>query len=68
MKRLISAFILLGFRKKGGKGTINRNKETCIKGNLILESRRHRVKSERESTFKELLKIKNFILGNLLKA
>jgi hypothetical protein len=68
MKRLISAFILLGFRKKGGKGTINRNKETCIKGNLIMESRGHRVKSEKESTFKELLKIRNFILGKLLKA
>jgi hypothetical protein len=55
-------------KKKRRKGTINRNKETCIKGNLILESRRHRVKSEKESTFKELLKIRNFILGKLLKA
>ena len=68
MKRLISAFIFLGFKKKGGKGTINRNKETCIKGNLILESRRHRVKNEKESTFKELLKIRKFILVKLLKA
>jgi hypothetical protein len=54
--------------EKGGKGTINRNKETCIKGNLIMESRRHRLKREKESTFRELLKIRNFILGKLLKA
>jgi hypothetical protein len=48
-------------KKKGGKGTINRNKETCIKGNLIIESRGHRVKRKKESTVKELLKINNFI-------
>jgi hypothetical protein len=66
MKRLISAFIFLGFREK--KGTNNRNKETCNKGNLIKESRGHRVKSKKESTIKELLKINNFILGKLLKA
>jgi hypothetical protein len=69
MKRLISAFILLGFRKKKKrKGTINRNKETWIKGNLIIESRGHRVKRKKESAVKELLKINNFILGKLLKA
>jgi hypothetical protein len=70
MKRLISAFIFLGFKKKKkkGKGTINRNKETCNKGNLIMESRGHRVKSKKESAVKELLKINNFILGKLLKA
>jgi hypothetical protein len=70
MKRLISAFISLGLKKKkgGGEGTINRNKETCIKGNLIMESRGHRVKSKKESTIKELLKINDFILGKLLKA
>jgi hypothetical protein len=67
MKRLISAFIFWVLEKKG-KGTINRNKETCIKGNLIMESRGHRVKSKKESTIKELLKINNFILGKLLKA
>jgi hypothetical protein len=33
-----------------------------------MESRRHRVKNEKESSFKELLKIRNFILGKLLKA
>jgi hypothetical protein len=62
----------LGFKKnnnnKREEGKKNRNKETCNKGNLIMESRRHRVKSEKESTFKELLKIRNFILGKLLKA
>ena len=47
--------------KKGGKGTINRNKETCIKGNLIIESRGHRVKRKKESTFKELLNFRNII-------
>jgi hypothetical protein len=41
----------------------NGNKETRNKGNLILESRGHRVKSKKESTFKELLNFKNFILG-----
>jgi hypothetical protein len=56
------------FKKKKGKGTINRNKETCNKGNLIMESRGHRVKRKKESTVKELLKISNFILGKLLKA
>jgi hypothetical protein len=56
MKRLISAFIFLGFREKGKEN--NRNKETCNKGNLIKESRGHRVKSKKESTIKELLKIK----------
>ena len=30
----------------------NRNEETCNKGNLKLESRRHRVKSEKESSFR----------------
>jgi hypothetical protein len=57
MKRLISAFIFLGFKrkKKKRKGTNNRNKETCNKGNLIKESRGHRVKSKKESTIKELL-------------
>jgi hypothetical protein len=40
-----------------------RNEETCNKGNLIMESRRHRVKRKKESTFKELLKFRNFILG-----
>jgi hypothetical protein len=34
----------------------NRNKETCNKGNLIMESRGHRVKRKKESTIKELLK------------
>ena len=38
------------------------------KGNLILESRGHRVKSKKESTFKELLNFRNFILGKWLKA
>jgi hypothetical protein len=33
-----------------------------------MESRGHRVKSKKESTIKELLKISNFILGKLLKA
>jgi hypothetical protein len=47
MKRLISAFIFLGFRKKKRKGINNRNKETCNKGNLIMESRGHRVKSKK---------------------
>jgi hypothetical protein len=65
-------YYLIGFKKKrgggGGEGNINRNKETCIKGNLIIESRGHRVKSKKESTVKELLKINNFILGKLLKA
>jgi hypothetical protein len=46
----------------------NGNKETRIKGNLILESRGHRVKSKKESTFKELLNFRNFILGKRLKA
>jgi hypothetical protein len=41
----------------------NGNKETRNKGNLILESRGHRVKSKKESAFKELLKFRNFILG-----
>jgi hypothetical protein len=41
----------------------NGNKETRNKGNLILESRGHRVKSKKESTFKELLNFRNFILG-----
>jgi len=34
-----------------------------VKGNLIMESRRHRVKRKKESAFKELLKFRNFILG-----
>ena len=38
-------------------------RETRNKGNLILESRGHRVKSKKESAFKELLKFRNFILG-----
>ena len=46
----------------------NRNKETCNKGNLIMESRGHRVTRKKESTIKELLKINDFILGKLLKA
>ena len=33
-----------------------------------MESRGHRVKIKKESAIKELLKINNFILGNLLKA
>jgi hypothetical protein len=37
-------------KKRGIKK--NRNEETCNKGNLIMESRRHRVKSEKESTFR----------------
>jgi hypothetical protein len=41
----------------------NGNKETRNKGNLNLESRGHRVKRKKESTFKELLKFRNFILG-----
>jgi reverse gyrase len=41
----------------------NGNKETRNKGNLILESRGHRVKSKKESVFKELLNFRNFILG-----
>jgi hypothetical protein len=41
----------------------NGNKETRNKGNLILESRGHRVKSKKESAFKELLKFRNFFLG-----
>jgi hypothetical protein len=77
LKRLLSAFIFLGLtkkkkikkKKKNKKREINnRNKETCNKGNLIMESRGHRVKSKKESTIKELLKINNFILGKLLKA
>jgi hypothetical protein len=53
MKRLISAFIFW-FKKK--RGINNRNKETCNKGNIIKESRGHRVKSKKESTIKDLLK------------
>ena len=45
-----------GFKKKGGKGINNRNKETCNKGNIIKESRGHRVKSKKESTIKDFLK------------
>jgi hypothetical protein len=58
MKRLISAFIFWFKRKKKkrGKGINNRNKETCNKGNIIKESRGHRVKSKKESTIKDLLK------------
>jgi hypothetical protein len=41
----------------------NGDKETRNKGNLILESRGHRVKRKKESAFKELLKFRNFILG-----
>jgi hypothetical protein len=71
MKRFIRAFIFLGLKEKkkgGGEGINNRNRGTCNKGNIIKESRGHRVKSKRESTVKELLKINNFILGKLLKA
>jgi hypothetical protein len=58
-----------GFKNKNNKREINnRNKETSNKGNLIMESRGHRVKSKKESAFKELLKINNFILGKVLKA
>jgi hypothetical protein len=42
--------------KKKKKGINNRNKETCNKGNIIKESRGHRVKSKKESTIKDLLK------------
>jgi hypothetical protein len=39
MKRLISAFIFLGFKKKKKKREINnRNKETSNKGNILEES------------------------------
>ena len=33
-----------------------RNEETCIKGNIIIESRGHRVKRKKESTIKDFLK------------
>jgi hypothetical protein len=57
MKRLISAFIFwFKKKKKKKKGINNRNKETCNKGNIIKESRGHRVKSKKESTIKDLLK------------
>jgi hypothetical protein len=65
LKRLLSAFIILGLTKKKKKkkkkkiiiiikerNKKNRNEETCNKGNLKMESRRHRVKSEKESTFR----------------
>jgi hypothetical protein len=67
LKRLISAFIILGLTKKNNnnnnnnkikkkkkkeRNKKNRNEETCNKGNLIMESRRHRVKSKKESTFR----------------
>jgi hypothetical protein len=63
LKRLLSAFIILGLTKKininnnnnnnNKKREIkNRNEETCNKGNLIMESRRHRVKREKESTLR----------------
>jgi hypothetical protein len=57
MKGLISAFIFLVLKKKKKrKGINNRNRETCNKGNIIKESRGHRVKSKKESTIKDLLK------------
>jgi hypothetical protein len=57
MKRLIKRIYLFGFKKKKKKkGINNRNRETCNKGNIIKESRGHRVKSKKESTIKELLK------------
>ena len=42
--------------EKKKKGKNNRNKETCNKGNLIKESRGHRVKRKQESTIKDFLK------------
>jgi hypothetical protein len=56
MKRLISAFIFWFKKKKKKKGINNRNRETCNKGNIIKESRGHRVKRKKESTIKDLLK------------
>ena len=45
-----------GFKKrKRGKGINNKNRETCNKGNIIKESRGHRVKSKKESTTKNFL-------------
>jgi hypothetical protein len=56
MKRLISAFIFC-FKKKGGEGINNINREISNKGNVVKESRGHRVKSKKESTIKELSKM-----------
>jgi hypothetical protein len=46
----------------------NRNKETCNKGNLIMESRGHRVKSKKESAIKELLKIRQLHFRKVIKS
>ena len=60
MKRLKTAFFF-GFKNKNNKRELNnRIKETRNKGNLILESRGHKVKSKKESTIKELLKWTKF--------
>ena len=53
-----------GSKNKNNKRELNNIiKETRNKGNLIMESRGHRVKSKKESAFKELLNFRNFILG-----
>ena len=70
MKRLKIRIYLLGLNnnkiiiKERNKNGI---RETRNKGNLILESRGHRVKRKKESAFKELLNLRNSILEKWLK-
>jgi hypothetical protein len=47
-ERINKRIYLFGFKNKK-REINNRNKETCNKGNLIMESRGHRVKSKKES-------------------